>query len=75
MESLKLHEMIFPEIMFIGIELSPQQTNLIGCVPIAVYSSRDLILLLNSEQEVINYKPNYTQLSKLTDWLGIIITA
>lgn len=61
--------------MFIGIELSPQQTNLIGCVPIAVYSSRDLILLLNSEQEVINYKPNYTQLSKLTDWLGIIITA
>ncbi|VIF59202.1 phenazine biosynthesis PhzC/PhzF protein [Clostridioides difficile] len=75
MESLKLHEMIFPEIMFIGIELSPQQTNLIGCVPIAIYSSRDLILLLNSEQEVINYKPNYTQLSKLTDWLGIIITA
>ncbi|MGO0916127.1 hypothetical protein ACTPEM_22880, partial [Clostridioides difficile] len=42
----------------IEIELSPQQANLIGCVPSAVYSSRDLILLLNSEQEVINYKPS-----------------
>ena len=70
-----LYEMIFPEIMPIEIELSPQQANLIGCVPSAVYSSRDLILLLNSEQEVINYKPNYAQLRKLTDWLGIIITA
>lgn len=69
-----LYEMIFPEIMPIEIELSPQQANLIGCVPSAVYSSRDLILLLNSEQEVINYKPNYAQLRKLTDWLGIIIT-
>ncbi|WP_413927016.1 PhzF family phenazine biosynthesis protein [Clostridioides sp. ZZV15-6383] len=44
-----LYEMIFPEIMPTEIELSPQQTNLIGCIPSAVYSLRDLVLLLNSE--------------------------
>lgn len=70
-----LYEMIFPKIMPTEIELSPQQIDLIGCIPNTIYSSRDLILLLNSEQEVINYAPNYANLRKLTDWLGIIITA
>ncbi|MCC0649214.1 PhzF family phenazine biosynthesis protein [Clostridioides sp. ZZV15-6598] len=70
-----LYEMIFPNRAPIEIELSLQQLNLVGCTPVAIYSSRDLILLLNSEQEVINYTPNYPELRKLTDWLGVIITA
>lgn len=70
-----LYEMIFPELMSTEIELSPQQINLIGCIPSAIYSSRDLILLLSSEQEVTNYTPNYAKLRKLTDWLGVIVTA
>ncbi|KPI49719.1 MULTISPECIES: PhzF family phenazine biosynthesis protein [Clostridioides] len=70
-----LYELTFPKLMPTEIELSPQQIDLIGCIPSAIYSSRDLILLLNSEQEVINYVPNYANLRKLTDWLGIIITA
>lgn len=67
--------MIFPKLMPTEIELSAQQIDLIGCIPRAIYASRDLILLLNSEQEVINYTPNYAKLRKLTDWLGIITTA
>lgn len=70
-----LYEMIFPKLMPTEIDLSPQQIDLIGCIPSAIYSSRDLILLLSSEQEVINYTPNYAKLHKLTDWLGIIVTA
>lgn len=70
-----LYEMIFPNRVPIEIELSLQQLNLVGCTPVAIYSSRDLILLLNNEQEVINYTPNYPALHKLTDWLGVIVTA
>lgn len=32
-------------------------------------------MLLNNEQEVINYIHNYPELCKLTDWLGVIVTA
>ncbi|MGX9757005.1 PhzF family phenazine biosynthesis protein [Clostridioides difficile] len=70
-----IYEMIFPNREPIEIELSLQQRSLLGCTPVAIYSSRDLILLLNSEQEVINYIPNYPELRKLTGWLGVIVTA
>ncbi|MCC0665721.1 PhzF family phenazine biosynthesis protein [Clostridioides sp. ZZV15-6597] len=70
-----LYEMIFPNREPVEIELSLQQRSLLGCTPVAIYSSRDLILLLNNEQEVIDYTPNYQDLSKLTDWLGVIITS
>ncbi|NMS91198.1 PhzF family phenazine biosynthesis protein [Clostridioides difficile] len=75
MRNGNLYEMIFPKLMPTEMKLSQQQIDLIGCIPSAIYSSRDLILLLNSEQEIINYTPNYANLRKLTDWLGIIITA
>ncbi len=49
--------------------------DILDIKPIEVLSSRDLIVVLNSEEEISGYIPNYTKLAKLTDWLGIVITA
>lgn len=57
------------------IDITEEMKTLLGVTPEEVASSRDLIVLLSSEEEVANYIPNYDDLSKLSDWLGIVITA
>lgn len=69
------YEMQFPNRAPSAVMLSPQQLISANCTPISAYASRDLILLLNSEQEVRDYIPSYSELCKLTDWLGVVITA
>ncbi|MDN3697564.1 PhzF family phenazine biosynthesis protein [Vibrio cortegadensis] len=43
--------------------------------PIETFSTRDLVLVLDSEDEVINFKPDFSQLEKITDFHALIITA
>lgn len=49
--------------------------ELSGLVPCECYSQRDLILVLENENQVKNYIPDYAKLEKLDKWLGIVITA
>lgn len=39
------------------------------------YSDRDLYLVLDSQEAVARYVPDYDKLAMLKDWLGIVITA
>lgn len=71
----RLYDMIFPNRAGSEITLSSRQLSLTGCRPAAVCSARDLFLILDSEQDVLNYTPDYAKLQSLTDWLGVVVTA
>lgn len=69
------YEMSLPIRKPTKIEITEEIKELLGVTPYEVYSSRDLIVVLSSEEEVINYEPNYDNLMKLSNWLGIVVTA
>ena len=49
--------------------------ELLGYEPLELYADRDLYVIMNDEEEVKNYIPDYTKLKKLKSWLGVVITA
>ncbi len=71
----ELYEMQFPERIPEKIEVTAQITEALGLVPEEVYTGRDLIAVLKTEEEVRNFSPDYEKLGKLGDWLGIVVTA
>ena len=66
------YEMSLPIRKPTKIEITEEIKELLGVTPYEVYSSRDLIVVLSSEEEVINYEPKYDNLMKLSNWLGIV---
>ena len=70
-----LYEMTFPKRIAQNIMKKPDIVELLGFEPLELYSERDLYVIMNNEEEVKNYIPDYTKLKKLDSWLGIVITA
>ena len=74
-KSENLYEMDFPSRPPERIGITESMLEAIGLMPIAAYSSRDLILVVETEQQVRGIIPNYVKMSSLTEWLGIVVTA
>lgn len=55
--------------------LSVAITDAIGLPIREAYAARDLFLVLDDENTVKNYQPNYEKLRRLTNFLGIVLTA
>lgn len=70
-----LYEMTFPKRIAQNITPTSDMIELLGFKPFELYSERDLYAVMNDEQEVRNYIPDYTKLKRLNFWLGIVITA
>ena len=47
----------------------------LGFLPTELYSQRDLYAVVDNEDAVLNYSPDYDKLSRLDKWMGIAITA
>ncbi|MGN1416274.1 MAG: PhzF family phenazine biosynthesis protein [Oscillospiraceae bacterium] len=58
-----------------SIGITDEITEALGCVPAELFSQRDLYAVLDSEEAVRNYAPDYDKLKKLDKWMGIAITA
>jgi phenazine biosynthesis protein PhzF family len=56
-------------------EASPVIEEAIGVKPLAVYQSRDLLVLLRSEEEVRNLKPDFERMKQIPGGLAVIVTA
>jgi len=67
--------MVFPVRKQRQIASTHEIVRRLGVNPRELYSERDLVVLLDSQQEVRDYIPDYAQLKKLGSWLGIVITA
>ena len=70
-----LYEMDFPARAPKQIQITPLMEEAIGTPVQGAYLSRDMMLVLNSEQEVAACKPDLNLLAKLPDCLGVILTA
>lgn len=70
-----IYEMSFPIRKPEKVQATDEIINALGFIPAQLYSQRDLYAVVDSEEDVLNYVPNYDKLSKLDKWLGIAITA
>lgn len=70
-----LYEMDFPARKPVPIPVTPQMEQSIGAPVREAYLSRDLLLLLDSEQQVKNLMPDFDLISKLPDGMAVMVTA
>ncbi len=68
-------EMSFPIRTPEKTEVTDDIIKALGFVPIELYSQRDLYAVVDSEEVVLNYSPDYDKLSQLDKWMGIAVTA
>ncbi|MFU2017035.1 PhzF family phenazine biosynthesis protein [Peribacillus butanolivorans] len=71
----ELYEMDFPRRMPEEFPLTDQIVEALGVKPIETYLGRDLMLVLEKEEDVQNASPDFSMLEKLPDGLGVSITA
>lgn len=69
------YEMSFPIRRAEKIQVTEEISNALGFVPTELYSARDLFAVMESEEEVKKFVPDYSKLSGLDKWLGIALTA
>ncbi len=70
-----LFEMDFPARKPIPIPVTPLMEQAIEVPVREAYLSRDMLLLVDSEQQVKNLIPDFDLISKLPDCMGLIVTA
>lgn len=70
-----LYEMNFPSRMPESVPLTEQMIEAIGVKPLEAYLGRDLMLVLENEEDVQNAAPDISKLEKLPDGMGVLITA
>jgi len=74
-KSHDLYEMDFPARAPVQIEPTAQMSQAIGLPVREAHLSRDLLLLVDSEQEVRDLKPNFELLKQIPDCFAVIVTA
>ncbi|MFY0762206.1 PhzF family phenazine biosynthesis protein [Metabacillus dongyingensis] len=70
-----LYELDFPSVPSEEISVTDQMINALGMVPKETYLNRDLVFVLESEEEVRNVCPDFAQLERLPEGLGVCVTA
>jgi PhzF family phenazine biosynthesis protein len=70
-----LYELDFPSVPSDEISITEQMISALGIVPKETYLNRDLVFVLESEEEVRNLSPDFAKLEKLPEGLGVCVTA
>lgn len=65
----------FPSRKGFPVEKNPLLEKALGVAPKEVYKSRDLLVVYDDPQVVLNMRPDFSELEKLEDVLGVIVTA
>lgn len=71
----ELFELDFPSRMPVETVLTEEMVEALGVRPIETYLSRDLMFVLEQEEDVLHAAPDFSKLEKLPDGVGILITA
>ncbi|MFE4709210.1 PhzF family phenazine biosynthesis protein [Peribacillus simplex] len=71
----ELYEMDFPSRMPEPLTLTEQMVDALGVQPIETYLGRDLMFVLEKEEDVQNAMPDFSKIKNLPDGLGVSITA
>jgi PhzF family phenazine biosynthesis protein len=70
-----LFEMNFPARMPRAIPVTKQMQEAVGATVLEAYLSRDMLLVLESEQQVQDLRPDFPLISRLPDCFALIVTA
>ncbi|MDM5327748.1 PhzF family phenazine biosynthesis protein [Neobacillus sp. CF12] len=70
-----LYELDFPSVPSEEISFTEQMVSALGIVPKETYLNRDLVFVLESEEEVGNVSPDFAKLETLPEGLGVCVTA
>lgn len=70
-----LYEMDFPSIPPKKHILTNEMIEALGITPLETYCNRDLMFVLENEEQVKNLSPNLSKLESLSDGLGVFVTA
>ncbi|MFC4322998.1 PhzF family phenazine biosynthesis protein [Litchfieldia salsa] len=70
-----LYELDFPSVPLTEITVTDEMINALGIVPKESYLNRDLVFILESEEDVKKVSPDFAQLERLRDGLGVCVTA
>jgi PhzF family phenazine biosynthesis protein len=70
-----LYELDFPTIHSEEISITDQMISALGIVPKETFLNRDFIFVLESEEDVRNISPDFAQLERLPEGLGVCVTA
>lgn len=68
------YEMSLPIRLPEKLDVTAEISDILGFSPIELYSQRDLYAVMESEEALINYSPDYNKLKKLDKWMGIVLT-
>lgn len=71
----ELYEMDFPSRMPEPFTLTQEMVEALGVTPVETYLSRDLMFVLEREEQVRNITPDFSKLKNLPDGLGVSVTA
>ncbi|MGK9430288.1 PhzF family phenazine biosynthesis protein [Bacillus atrophaeus] len=71
----ELYEMDFPSRMPKEISLTEEMVEALGVKPVEVHLGRDLMFVLEKEEDVLNASPDFSKLKELPNGLGVSITA
>jgi PhzF family phenazine biosynthesis protein len=70
-----LYELDFPARKPTHTKITPQVAQAVDLPVLEAHSSRDLFLLVESEQLIRSFTPNFELLKQIDNYLGIVITA
>lgn len=64
-----------PSFSYVPFSETKEMEDILGIQPKESYSSRDLLFVLASEKEVLDLKPDFDKMKKLSHGLGVVVTA
>jgi len=70
-----LYEMDFPSRMPAKLDITGEMASALGVTPVEAFLGRDLMVILEKENDVLYAKPDFSALKELKDGLGVILTA
>lgn len=71
----ELYEMDFPSRMPAPFTLTEEMVEALGVKPVETYLGRDLMFVLEKEEDVQHATPDFSKLKDLSEGLGVFITA
>jgi predicted PhzF superfamily epimerase YddE/YHI9 len=69
------YELDFPAVLSESISVTAQMMEALGLSPIEAFLNRDLVFVLDTEEEVKQANPDFSKLEKLPNGVGVAITA
>ncbi|OLS38186.1 phenazine biosynthesis protein [Alkalihalophilus pseudofirmus] len=74
-KKVDLYELDFPTVFSKKLAVTKEMVEVLGLTPKEAYLNRDLVLVLETEDDVRAVKPDFEKLSKLEQGLGVSVTA